>query len=174
MAATTLTGSPAAWAKMVGVSAMSPMSTEPPVSAAMTGGPPTKFAKFTVYGAPLSASVAAKIVWNSFSWSPNVMVTPASDVVCSARAPAVDAPPRCRAVRGPTTTVVAARPRRDVTAVGGGAWTRRVHGGRIPFVGAAFEAAEWCGHRVERSNGWNRRWGGRTSQKGRSPRMVTR
>jgi hypothetical protein len=63
VAATTFTGSPADWAKMVGVSAMSPMSTEPPVSAAMTGGPPTKFAQFTVYWAPFSASVAAKIDW---------------------------------------------------------------------------------------------------------------
>ena len=60
---------------------MSPMSTEPPVSAAMTGGPPTKFAQFTVYWAPLSASVAAKIDWYSFSWSPNVMDTPAKEAV---------------------------------------------------------------------------------------------
>ena len=85
MAATTLTGSPADWAKMVGVSAMSPMSTEPPVSAAMTGGPPTKLVQLTVYGAPLSALVAAKIVWYSFSWSPKVMVTPASDAVLAVR-----------------------------------------------------------------------------------------
>ena len=66
---------------MVGVSAMSPRSTEPPVSAAMTGGPPMKLVQLTVYGAPLSASVAAKTVWYSLSWSPNVMVTPLSDVV---------------------------------------------------------------------------------------------
>ena len=48
VAATTLTGSPASWAKMVGVSAMKPRSTEPLVSAAMTGGPPMKLAQLTV------------------------------------------------------------------------------------------------------------------------------
>ena len=48
VAATTFTGSPADWAKIVGVSAMSPMSTEPPVSAAMTGGPPMKLVQLTV------------------------------------------------------------------------------------------------------------------------------
>ena len=48
MIATTLTGSPADWAKIVGVSAMSPRSTDPPVSAAMTGGPPTKLVQSTL------------------------------------------------------------------------------------------------------------------------------
>ena len=79
VADTTLTGSPASSAKMVGVSAMKPRSTEPLVSAAMTGGPPMKLAQLTVYGAPLRAFVAARIVWYAFSWSPKVMVTPASD-----------------------------------------------------------------------------------------------
>ena len=65
--ATTLTGSPADWAKMVGVSAMSPRSTEPPISATMTGGPPTKLVQLTVYAAPLRALVAAKMVWYSLN-----------------------------------------------------------------------------------------------------------
>ncbi len=47
-AATTFTGSPAAWAKMVGVSAMSPRSTDPPVSAAMIGGPPMNWLQLTL------------------------------------------------------------------------------------------------------------------------------
>ena len=64
---TTLTGSPAAWAKIVGVSAMSPRSTDPPTSAAMTGGPPMKFDQLTLYDAPCSVLVALTMVWYSFS-----------------------------------------------------------------------------------------------------------
>ena len=41
LTATTLTGLPAAWANTSGVSAMKPTSTEPPVCAASTAGPPT-------------------------------------------------------------------------------------------------------------------------------------
>jgi hypothetical protein len=43
LTATTFTGLPAACAKTSGVSAIQPRSTEPPVCAAMTFGPPRKF-----------------------------------------------------------------------------------------------------------------------------------
>src|ERR1700678_2646845 len=76
VAATTLTGSPAAWAKMVGVSAMSPRSTDPPVSAATIGGPPTNSCQLTVYCAPCRALAAVRMVWYSLNWSAKVMVTP--------------------------------------------------------------------------------------------------
>src|SRR3984957_16599829 len=108
--ATTLTGSPEDWAKTVGVSAMSPRSTDPPVSAAMTGGPPMKLLQLTVYAAPLSAFVAAKIVWYSFNWSPKLRVTPLNETAFVEE----DAPPAPRPSTSPTGSTKAARRRSAV------------------------------------------------------------
>ena len=108
--ATTFTPSPADWAKMVGVSAMSPRSTDPPVSAAITGGPPTKSVQSTLYCAPWRALVAAKMVWYSFSWSPKVRVTPLSETVfVAADAPLAPRPSTRAAARPAGSTRAAAR-----------------------------------------------------------------
>src|SRR5580704_4808594 len=118
VAATTLTGSPADWAKIVGVSAMSPRSTDPPVSAAITGGPPTKLVQSTLYCAPWRASVAAKMVWYSLSWSPKVRVTPLSETVFVAAGALVAPTPSTRLAASPAgsaraaTRRIAARGRR--------------------------------------------------------------
>src|SRR5664280_571953 len=92
VAATTFTGSLAAWAKMVGVSAMSPRSTDPPVSAAMIGGPPTNSLQLTSYFAPLSALVASKTVSYCLNWSAKLRVTPERLGVVEAAAAMVDEP----------------------------------------------------------------------------------
>lgn len=106
--AITLTGSPAAWAKMVGVSAMSPRSTEPPVSAAMIGGPPTNSCQLTVYCAPFNALAAVRMVWYSLNWSAKVMVTP--DRLREVFFDAADASGAANAVVAPTASTVAPIP----------------------------------------------------------------
>ena len=50
-----------------------------------------KLLQLTVYAAPFRASVAAKIVWYSFNWSPKLSVTPLSET-CLVAAEALPAP----------------------------------------------------------------------------------
>src|SRR3984957_5017049 len=102
------------------VSAMSPRSTDPPVSAAITGGPPTKLVQATLYCARWRALVAAKIVWYSFSWSPKVMVTPLSETAFVAADALVAPTPSTRLAARPVGSTNAAT--RRITVRGRRGW----------------------------------------------------